>query len=173
MIWPAVIGAVGGLIGGAMSYRGASNANALNKRLAREQMAFSQASSREQMQFQERMSNTAYQRAVADMTAAGINPILAFNQGGASTPGGSSASGAMATMQNELGAGVSTALQSMMVKANIDQTKALTELAKADLPERRAAAEIYKSRAGKIMKWIEEIKNSVNPLSRFFNMGKK
>lgn len=57
-----------------------------------EQNYFNASEAQKARDWQERMSNTAYQRAVADMKLAGINPILAFQQGGASTPTGSSAS---------------------------------------------------------------------------------
>ena len=49
-------------------------------------MDFSTDQAAKAMDFMERMSNTSNQRAVADLKAAGINPMLAVMRGGASTP---------------------------------------------------------------------------------------
>ena len=60
--------------------------------------------------FQREMSSSSYQRSMADMRAAGLNPILAAKNAGASTPGGATS----VSMQNPARAlekGISSAMQ--------------------------------------------------------------
>lgn len=108
----AAISAVGGFLG-------QSEANDSNQQIAQQNSAFNAEEARITRQFNaeqadigrdynrteattsrnwlEQMSGSSYQRAVRDMQAAGLNPMLAYSQGGASTPGGPTASAGAAS----------------------------------------------------------------------------
>jgi len=83
-MWPGIIaagiGAAADLIGGHSAKKAQQKANQQNIALQRENQAW-----------EEKMSNTSWIRGSADMRAAGLNPMLAYSQGGASTPNTSAA----------------------------------------------------------------------------------
>lgn len=151
-------GLLSGLVAGGLNYAGARATNKANLKIAQKQM-----------DFQREMSNTSYQRAVADLEAAGLNPMLAYTQGGASSPGG-----AGIPAQNELGGVSAAAIAARQASASVEQTKALTAIMKAELPGKQLEAEIWKSGLGKVLKAMQLASPSVNTglnLMRMFRGG--
>lgn len=114
-MWPAIIAGAASLGGGIINALGQSSTNNTNLEIMRETNAFNAEQAEVarrwngdqaeiNRQFQLNASNSQWQRGVADMEKAGINPMLAVSQGGASSPSGSQASGGAAS-------GVSTRME--------------------------------------------------------------
>ena len=117
---------MGSVISGIMNYRGAKRQNERNAEEAKKNR-----------DWQQYMSNTAIQRRMQDMKAAGINPILAGKYD-ASTPPGSLAHKMENQMQAGLG-GANSAMQTItqaknlkLLEAQIAKTESETGLNKAN-----------------------------------------
>lgn len=130
-------------------------------------------------EWQQMMRGTQYQTAVEDMKKAGLNPMLAYHQGGAGTPGGSSGGGASASPSNTGGPDLTTAVQVENIRAqtakirqetqnladenpNIRGIKGIQDQTVALLREQAAQTESYRYLNDEQRKLVnEQIKNAV------------
>lgn len=135
---------VGSLAAGFFGQRDADKRSASS---ARQAMEFESKEAQINRDFQERMSSSAYQRAVADLKLANLNPMLAFGHP-ASTPGGSAASGKVSEFHDALGKGVSSARDSIRLKKElmaVDSTIAMNA-ATAEAQRAKAAHDTVSAR---------------------------
>jgi len=106
-------------ISGLLSLGGGVISNFMTSQRMDETNQFNAQQAQLNRDFQERMSNTAYQRSMEDMKKAGLNPILAYQKGGASSPSGGTATGTFAPATDVVTPAVSSAIHKMRADAEV------------------------------------------------------
>lgn len=119
---------------------------AQSQAFAREEMKFNAAEAQKNREFQERLSNTAHQREVTDLIAAGLNPVLSTSHQGASTPTGSAATGAKGNVDETYGQALSAYLGNLINSATAIETARIQASATMAAAQASAAAMIQSSK---------------------------
>ena len=108
---------LGSVIGSTLGFLGQADTNTASSQIAQQSTEASMAEAQRNRDYQERLSNSAYQRQVADLSSAGLNPMLAYIKGGgASTPSGSTGQVTSAQYISPTTAAISSRLTSAQAK---------------------------------------------------------
>jgi hypothetical protein len=118
---------LGGLTGGLLGFVGQQQTNQKNWDIAQAANQSSAEQAQRQMDFQERMRETQYQTAVEDMKKSGLNPMLAYAQGGAGTPSGAMGQVSTAKVGNVIGSALAGYQAAAMTSADLDMKEATTQ----------------------------------------------
>lgn len=137
-------GAVGGLIGGGLSLLGGSQANQKSWDIAMATNSANAQEAQKQRDFQEQQRQTQYQTAVKDLMSAGLNPMLAYTQGGAGTTSGAQAVMQQATVKDVLSPAVQAyqATQANAADVHLKQEQATATTAQAEVSRTQALQNI-------------------------------
>lgn len=120
-----------------------------------------------QNMFAERMSNTAYQRATMDMSAAGLNPMLAYQQGGAHSPGGQQAP--VFNRGNSSAGAIQAAAQTENIRAQIGLVNAQKAKVIAETPGAAADSEAKRFNVDQMLPQEYQTRGAVLALKKMEN----
>lgn len=140
----SIVDPIQGLVSGGLSMLGGSSANkaAWDRQMASQE--YNSSMTQAQMDFQERMRKTQYQTTVQDLMAAGLNPMLAYSQGGAGNLAGASASSSPAPVHDAISPAVSAYQNARQTAADLQlkQEQATATTAQAEVSRTQALANI-------------------------------
>lgn len=116
----ALLGLAAPAIGGLFNFMGTTATNQNNQQMLAQQEAY-----------QTQMSNTAYQRASADMKAAGLNPMMMFGSGGPASTPSAPASAPRTSGLSTVGSAIQTGVNNLVTAKTIDKMSDEIALLKA------------------------------------------